>query len=256
MAAAGIGLFVWLATAGFGGMLWFEGLFLALIAGGLSYAVGVWLGCDGAEDYQMPLHPMPATLISEPAEVQPEPPPRVEPPIPAEPPQVAEPAPAPPAPEPQMAATDVASEKAVPPPAIPVTAEPVATITEAEPPVAKVKKVKKDKADKKKAKDKKPKKEKAEKPKKVRKVKALPPDDLKQIKGVGPKLEQLLNENGVTRFAQVADWRDADVDRFAELIGRMGGRIRSDDWVTQARILADGGATRILPRAAKGEVSE
>ncbi|MCB0174284.1 MAG: hypothetical protein KDJ97_27475 [Anaerolineae bacterium] len=30
------------------------------------------------------------------------------------------------------------------------------------------------------------------------------PDNLKRIKGVGPKIEKLLNENGITTFAQVA----------------------------------------------------
>lgn len=42
----------------------------------------------------------------------------------------------------------------------------------------------------------------------------------------------------MTRFAQIAAWDDAEIDRFAELIGRMGSRIRSDDWVGQARDLA------------------
>lgn len=66
-------------------------------------------------------------------------------------------------------------------------------------------------------------------------------DDLKQIKGIGPKLEELLHAQGITRFEQIAAWDDAEMDRFAELIGRMGGRIRSDDWVGQARALAAGG---------------
>lgn len=80
------------------------------------------------------------------------------------------------------------------------------------------------------------------------------PDDLKLIKGVGPKLEELLHENGVTRFAQIADWDDAQIDHYAELIGRMGGRIRSDDWVAQARTLAEGGETEFSARVEKGEV--
>ncbi|MBK4215396.1 hypothetical protein JJJ17_05595 [Paracoccus caeni] len=69
-------------------------------------------------------------------------------------------------------------------------------------------------------------------------------DDLKEIKGVGPKLEEVLHENGVTTFAQIAAWDDAEVDHFAELLGRLGGRIRSEEWVEQARVLAgnDGAA--------------
>lgn len=258
LTAAGIGLFVWLGTAGFGGMHWFAGLFLAFIAGGLSYAIGVWLGCDGHEDYQLPLHPMPASLLSESAAIaaQPEPQPQVPaaPHMPAEPQPPLEPEPA--QPEAQPVVADDAFDQDVSSPAMTLMTDPVATVTDEDPPVIKIKKAKKDKADKKKAKDKKAKKDKAEKPKKTKKVKALPRDDLKQIKGVGPKLEQLLNDHGVTHFAQVADWSDADVDRFAELIGRMGGRIRSDDWVAQARVLAADDATEFSQRVEKGEVFE
>ncbi|WBU53666.1 hypothetical protein [Paracoccus sp. SCSIO 75233] len=79
-------------------------------------------------------------------------------------------------------------------------------------------------------------------------------DDLKQIKGVGPKLQEVLHENGITRFEQIAAWTDADIDHFAEVIGSMGGRIRSDDWVAQARLLAAGGDTEFSRRVDKGEV--
>lgn len=79
-------------------------------------------------------------------------------------------------------------------------------------------------------------------------------NDLKEIKGVGPKLEQLLHENGITRFDQIAAWDDAEMDRFAELIGRMGSRIRSDDWVGQAKTLAAGGETEFSRRVGEGDV--
>ena len=36
-------------------------------------------------------------------------------------------------------------------------------------------------------------------------------DDLKQISGVGPKLEQTLNGLGVYQYAQVANWKKADI---------------------------------------------
>lgn len=79
-------------------------------------------------------------------------------------------------------------------------------------------------------------------------------DDLKEIRGVGPKLAELLREHGVTSFAQIAGWNDADIDRHAELIGRMGGRIRSDDWVGQARSLAADGETALSERVGEGGV--
>jgi predicted flap endonuclease-1-like 5' DNA nuclease len=61
-----------------------------------------------------------------------------------------------------------------------------------------------------------------------------PPDDLKRISGVGPKLEQLLNEQGITTFAQIAGLSDADVDRLQQRMPQFPGRIRRDDWVGQA----------------------
>lgn len=65
-------------------------------------------------------------------------------------------------------------------------------------------------------------------------------DDLTRIKGVGPKLAALLESLGVTSFAQIADWDDAEIDRIDAQLGRFEGRIRRDDWTGQARLLADG----------------
>ncbi|WP_246703948.1 5' DNA nuclease [Rhizobium sp. P38BS-XIX] len=61
-------------------------------------------------------------------------------------------------------------------------------------------------------------------------------DDLKRISGVGPKLEQVLNERGFQRFADIAAWSDADIDRIDAELG-FDGRIRRDDWVGQAKAL-------------------
>lgn len=87
-------------------------------------------------------------------------------------------------------------------------------------------------------------------------VPATGDDDLKRIKGVGPKLEEVLHDHGITRFAQIAEWDDAQIDRFAEILGRMGSRIRSDDWVGQARLLERGEETEFSRRVEKGGVYE
>ncbi|QKG72461.1 hypothetical protein [Erythrobacter mangrovi] len=73
-------------------------------------------------------------------------------------------------------------------------------------------------------------------------VTAAPPsgDDLTRIKGLGPKLAALLGELGVTSFAQVAAWDDGEIDRIDAQLGRFQGRIRRDDWVGQAKLLAAG----------------
>jgi len=65
-------------------------------------------------------------------------------------------------------------------------------------------------------------------------------DDLTRIKGVGPKLRDLLVSLGVTRFDQVAGWSEADIDRIDAQLGRFEGRIRRDDWREQARLLGAG----------------
>jgi predicted flap endonuclease-1-like 5' DNA nuclease len=67
-------------------------------------------------------------------------------------------------------------------------------------------------------------------------------DDLTQIKGLGPKLADQLRALGVTRFAQIAEWDEAEIDRIDAQLGRFQGRIRRDDWPAQAKLLAAGDA--------------
>ena len=63
-------------------------------------------------------------------------------------------------------------------------------------------------------------------------------DDLTRIKGLGPKLAAMLNALGVTSFAEIAQWSDADIDRIDAKLGSFQGRIRRDNWVEQAKFLA------------------
>ena len=65
-------------------------------------------------------------------------------------------------------------------------------------------------------------------------------DDLTRIKGLGPKLAATLRDLGVTTFAQIAAWDEAGIDRIDSQLGRFQGRIRRDDWVGQAQLLAQG----------------
>ena len=62
-------------------------------------------------------------------------------------------------------------------------------------------------------------------------------DDLKMISGIGPKLQQVLNERGIRTFLDIASWTDADVARLDNELG-FNGRIVRDDWVGQAKALA------------------
>ena len=62
-------------------------------------------------------------------------------------------------------------------------------------------------------------------------------DDLKKISGVGPKLEGLLNRNGVYYFWQVSKWNKSDIKFIDDRLQVFKGRISRDDWVTQAKSL-------------------
>ncbi|MDR2857586.1 MAG: hypothetical protein LBV50_07035, partial [Novosphingobium sp.] len=71
-------------------------------------------------------------------------------------------------------------------------------------------------------------------------VTAAEADDLRRIKGVGPKLVVLLHGLGITTCAQIAAWTDADIARIDSQLGTFAGRIRRDDWVEQAKLLTAG----------------
>ena len=62
-------------------------------------------------------------------------------------------------------------------------------------------------------------------------------DDLKLIVGVGPMLERMLQQLGVTTYRQIARWSERDVDEYDAKLPEFPGRIRRDEWVTQAREL-------------------
>jgi predicted flap endonuclease-1-like 5' DNA nuclease len=63
------------------------------------------------------------------------------------------------------------------------------------------------------------------------------PDDLKLIVGIGPVLERMLHNLGVTTFRQVARWSERDSAEFDAKLPEFPGRIVRDQWVTQAREL-------------------
>lgn len=66
------------------------------------------------------------------------------------------------------------------------------------------------------------------------------PDNLLLLKGVGPKLNTLLQSLGITRFAQVANWSSADIAEIDAKLGTFAGRIGRDNWVDQAKLLVAG----------------
>jgi NADH-quinone oxidoreductase subunit E len=79
-------------------------------------------------------------------------------------------------------------------------------------------------------------------------------DDLKMIKGVGPKMEKLLNSLGFFHFDQVAKWTAVEVLWVAQNLEGFKGRVSRDNWVQQAGVLASGGVTEFASRVKKGGV--
>jgi F-type H+-transporting ATPase subunit b len=66
------------------------------------------------------------------------------------------------------------------------------------------------------------------------------PDDLKLLRGVGPKIEGILHSLGIFTYAQVGKWTAAERD-WVDGYLRFKGRIERDDWIRQAQALAKGG---------------
>ena len=73
------------------------------------------------------------------------------------------------------------------------------------------------------------------------------PDDLKLIVGIGPVLERMLQQLGVSRYRQIARWTERDIDEFDARLPEFPGRIRRDGWVTQARSLHQSKYGEALP---------
>ena len=79
-------------------------------------------------------------------------------------------------------------------------------------------------------------------------------DDLKRIKGIGPKLETLCNRLGFWHFDQIASWSDEEVRWVDQHLEGFRGRVSRDEWVSQARHLAGGGETAFSRKVDGGDV--
>jgi len=79
-------------------------------------------------------------------------------------------------------------------------------------------------------------------------------DDLKQIRGIGPKLEEMCHSLGFYHFDQIANWSAAEVAWVDENLEGFKGRVSRDTWVEQARSLAAGGETEFSRKMNEGNV--
>ncbi len=67
------------------------------------------------------------------------------------------------------------------------------------------------------------------------KVRPHQKDDLKQIHGIGPVMERVLNRMGMFTFRQIAEWKDQDVEHMASELNTFPDRIRHDNWIAGAK---------------------
>ena len=79
-------------------------------------------------------------------------------------------------------------------------------------------------------------------------------DELKRIKGIGPVIEKTLNELGIYQFKQIADFTSDNVAWVDKYIS-FPGRIDREEWVSQAKSLAEGKETEFSKRVDKGEMN-
>lgn len=79
-------------------------------------------------------------------------------------------------------------------------------------------------------------------------------DNLKRIKGIGVKIESLLNSIGVYHFDQIAAWTEKEAAWIDHKVAFPGRALR-DDWIGQAKLLAKGLETEFSKRVDKGEVA-
>lgn len=63
-------------------------------------------------------------------------------------------------------------------------------------------------------------------------------DDLTKLTGVGPALATKLNDAGITSFAQIAAWTDADLDTLSETITGLKAKAEKGEWISAAKDLA------------------
>ncbi|TPK93603.1 MULTISPECIES: ATP-binding cassette domain-containing protein [unclassified Mesorhizobium] len=75
-------------------------------------------------------------------------------------------------------------------------------------------------------------------------------DSLIRIKGIGPVNERKLNEHGIFHFDQIAAWKKADVEA-AEAYLAFDGRIAREDWIGQAKTLANEVAAKPATRGGR-----
>jgi len=81
--------------------------------------------------------------------------------------------------------------------------------------------------------------QKVERPKGIAAARGGKADKLQRISGVGPKNEKILHGLGIFHFDQIAAWSAGQVSWVDDHL-KFNGRIKRENWIRQARLLAEG----------------
>jgi len=79
-------------------------------------------------------------------------------------------------------------------------------------------------------------------------------DNLTRIKGIGVKIEETLNQKGIYHFDQIANWTEEEI-KWIDANIAFPGRVKRENWVEQAKVLAAGEETEFSKRVDEGKVS-
>jgi len=77
-------------------------------------------------------------------------------------------------------------------------------------------------------------------------------EDLKEISGIGIKIEEVLHSLGIYHFEQIAKWTPENIEWIENYL-TLKGRIKKEDWISQAKLLAAGGQTEFSKKVRRGE---
>jgi predicted flap endonuclease-1-like 5' DNA nuclease len=69
-------------------------------------------------------------------------------------------------------------------------------------------------------------------------------DDLKEVSGIGLKIEEVLNSLGIYYFDQIAAWTPENIEWIENYLS-VKRRVKKEDWIGQAKLLAAGSRAKL-----------
>lgn len=77
-------------------------------------------------------------------------------------------------------------------------------------------------------------------------------DDIKEISGIGLKIEEILNSLGIYYFEQISEWTPENIDWIENYLS-LKRRVKKENWIGQAKLLAAGNHTEFSKKVKRGD---